>query len=579
VAISLELGLYNQGGHYGVAAVTAPLRHVLRQEDAVHQPDQDQDDSEQVEKEEKSMEQAAAFNARKNFNLRVSSVSADSVMLASSGPISSQEFQNALITNGQVVSVIQECYQNREAGITSCPVVDAYTTETQLEIVYDRTVFIPRPPTVQAVYNEEKHSTLVEIQRFAEDPDSMTASFTLFYHCDLVKERQGTIYFSLFFDILGLDNITVWFAKRCLTAPGVTHPYTHLFSRYPSPNSEKVELLQNLRGADLPLLERKNDSGSFSSLTLELDMHRPGTIYQLGYVSVTSHPEIRAYVVGMPNGRILTIEEPIRLQVLFSCLNYDDPQTLREFHVKIEMPPFEPLSAGWSVVCVGEPGPLEVEERRVTTDPLSKLNIGTLDFTKADIMRAGVVQSMFNISQRNILEPELKTAELKTLDERRSVFEVSIWPDSRNVGIDYTGITISVQPPRILAASVEYPSVWSFFYMPADGGSIIDLRKLRIRMICKEKGKAMVLASILLKGGSVAEFGFQKQCREPQIYQQKHAWTAGGVMGWLFFACFLLFIWFLRIIYMMRFTSTEARGGQHNESQFASRWKISLLSK
>ncbi|KAA8490478.1 hypothetical protein FVE85_4559 [Porphyridium purpureum] len=335
------------------------------------------------------------------------------------------------------------------------------------------------------------------------------------------------------------------------------------------------------------------DKGVVINLLVSLKF--PGTIHKIGSIVWNrAPPGFEVSIVAMNSLEFIRRGLYSKFPLLATCSSekLEGVGSSRAFEVSFDMTPFRPLRIRWNMTCAArlqEPKRASVAEMRAqasamlsanaakaavlnassensvgrrndSPDPrimrddlagdkqreLTKrenfsalINVCVFNVVHPEIVQAGKVQKEYNITRANfqlfaLRDPRALALPIKWLDPRVSIFEASVWAGLRRT-INYSGVYISSSAPDIVMGALVLPSMFSYFYMSESGGSIVDMRKLRVMCVCLDAGSAYVMVSVVLEDGSLIEFGFAKECDSPQMHQRSGQLTAVSLMNWILF--------------------------------------------
>uniref|UniRef100_A0A7S0ZD08 Uncharacterized protein n=1 Tax=Timspurckia oligopyrenoides TaxID=708627 RepID=A0A7S0ZD08_9RHOD len=428
-------------------------------------------------------------------------------------------------------------------------------------------------PTAKVVGSDLVSATVLE---FAFDTESSEGSFAIDFVC--TEKSAGTLVrVDVSVDITSDAKRTFSIAKQCPSKELISKPHQNaalfLLSRLPNPDKGPVLYEISRESTSIPLQ-------SSTVVDIQMKMKNSRSIHSFGPLSLTSGSSVvEARLVGVLVGGLLRRDDPERMTVLLRC-HANRPDSATKVSVTLPMPPFEPLKGSWNVLCnsssvqqsaQNDDFPLTgtIEGNRngshTGTDysriPMNeRIQIGSLELTRPDVVSLGKVQPLFNVSAQTLMSSaEPRVIALKHYPTPQTISEFTLWNKIRAMPLEVSSVVVSVSHPKILSARVVIPTVFGYFYVGADGGNLNDaVRKIRLRMFCKDHGTSAVLMTLLFEDGTAVEFGFLKSCIRPQVHTRKGSTLTAGTVMRLITVLGFVFITGL-LYYMLRDVLSNSR--------------------
>lgn len=235
------------------------------------------------------------------------------------------------------------------------------------------------------------------------------------------------------------------------------------------------------------------------STKIYLHLRHPATSQEFFHVNATSSSaSLMLHTRGPTFGGVVKASESAVVHVLYDCRGSGEI----DVYFTVPIYPYQQLSASWKKDCGGG---------------LARgLNVGTSLSNKSDVVSMAGTHESWKLA--------LQTTSTSISDKapvvNSSVRFIDFWLSNDGIPIHAAPVVITVENPAVLVAFSSDLGGKRPPHNHEDSGlmpSGSNLR-LRVRMICKKKGKSLVIVTFPVKSFSNVEFGFVKQCKAPRRY-------------------------------------------------------------
>lgn len=344
---------------------------------------------------------------------------------------------------------------------------------------------------------------------FQIDEEMHSGSFAIVYDCNPSPKDIPYQNTTIVVHVPIVDDMSVRFAFK-KTCGGGEHKYIE-FGHYEDSDNEGTEVSR----VTFPTI---------GSSTLVVGPHVPSTkIYLLLHAPAESQeffhaiarsksPALAVSVQGPVFGGVLRRERPTLLYVSYDC----QEKGKHEVSLLVPIRPFDDLIATWIKDCGG--------------GVADGLNVGTDLFVLNDVVKSGVTSKQWLLALQATSTRIADTAPVVNSSVRFKDF----WVSNDGIVLHIKPEIITVEKPDILKVYGTRDVVRVSGVHPEDSGELIapgGKMRLRLRLICKKKGKSLVVVTFAIKSFHKIDFGFVKECRTPKLYRHSgFLRTANSVM-------------------------------------------------
>lgn len=377
--------------------------------------------------------------------------------------------------------------------------------------------------------SSQKNVAIPKVIDFQIDGEEMSGSFSIVYDCQKSENRERNTTILVEFPIV--DDAMIHFAFR-KTCGGGQHKYLE-FGYYEESDNEGAEVSRVTFPA--PTTPSMTVGPHVMRTKVYLLLLSPAKSQEFFHVSAKSSSEaLTVSVQGPVFGGILQHERATMLYIFYECHQTGKHRVWFEIPIR----PFETLKASWVKDCGGG-----------VADGLS---VGTDAFTLGDVVRKGETDAAWLMALKATSGRIGDLAPVVNTSTRFTDF----WVSNEGIALHIAPEIITVEKPELLTVyslrSVVRPSG-----IQRESGGLMatgSKMRLRLRLVCKKKGRSLVLVTFAIKSFSKVDFGFVKECRAPMQYRHSGFMrTAKSVMiaVSLFMVTVLVTCW--------RFHSDESR--------------------
>lgn len=383
---------------------------------------------------------------------------------------------------------------------------DQYTDRIAFEFSFGSFLtYDIRKPVVTASNDKTAKPKVID---FEITDDDSSGSFTIVYDCQYLSgaQPQENITVSVVLPIVSGLSLYFSFLKTC---GGGKHKYIE-FGYFEESSSLAFEVNKVPFQANQSIFTL---GPHVMSTRIYIHLHYPGKSQEFFHVTTnTSNASLSVHVRGPVFGGVVRPSESTIIHVLYDC------RATGVFKVSIQIPiwPFQPLSGLWRKDCGGG---------------LARgLNVGTTLHDKNSIVASAETRENWRLALY---------ATSASIGDQAPVVNTSIpfknfWLSNDGIPIHVAPAVITVENQVILAAYASSPERADVMFNTDGGGLLPTGSKLRLRvhMVCKRRGKSLVMVIIPIKSFANVEFGFVKLCRNPRRrIEARFLRTADSVTG------------------------------------------------
>lgn len=326
------------------------------------------------------------------------------------------------------------------------------------------------------------------------DEEENSGSFTLVYDCqkhaNSETHRNTTI--SVTFPVAGDMSIHFAFRKTC---GGGQHKYIE-FGYYSESDNEDTEATQITFASSKT--QELSVGPHVSSTRVFLMLKWPAESQEFFHVIVKSDDDgLAVSVQGPVFGGVMRCSRSTMLYVIYDCRRYGK----HKVSLTIPLRPFDDLHGVWEKNCGG--------------GIVDGLNIGTSFAEPDNVVQKGVTQENWLMAL---------SATSGRIGDQAPVVNVStrvqdLWISNDGIPLQTASEIITVEKPDMLSVYGSRSLMRASGLQDQDGDGFMasgSKMRLRLRLICKKKGRSLVLVTLPVKSFDKIDLGFVKECRAPK---------------------------------------------------------------
>lgn len=331
---------------------------------------------------------------------------------------------------------------------------------------------------------------------FQIDGEEHSGSFSIVYDCQKQtgpnRLRNTTI--NVIFPIVSDMSVKFSFQKTC---GGGDHKYME-FGYYEQSDNEGAEVSRMTfppNGAPQLVV-----GPHVMSSKLFLLLHKPAESQEFFHATAkSSSSALSVSVQGPVFGGVLQPERPTMLYIFYDCHQTGKQKVT----VNVPIRPFDDLNAAWVKDCGGG-----------IADGFS---VGTDAFETEDIVHKGVTNMAWSLALKSTSGRISDTAPVVNSSTRFKDF----WVSNQGIALHVAPEIITVEKPDVLSVYGERGVVRSSGLHNKQSGVMSKGEKMRFRtrLICKKKGRSLVVITFPIKSFNKVDFGFVKECSTPKQYR------------------------------------------------------------
>lgn len=344
---------------------------------------------------------------------------------------------------------------------------------------------------------------------FQIDEEIHSGSFAIVYDCQPLAKGASFQNTTIVVDFPVVSDMSVRFAFK-KTCGGGEHKYLE-FGHYEDSDNEGSEVSRvTFPKTGTPTLKV---GPHVASTKVYLLLHAPAESQEFFHVIAKSgSPALGVSVQGPVFGGVLRKRRPTLLYVSYDC----QEKGKHEVSLQIPIRPFDDLTAKWVKDCGG--GIAE------------GLSVGTDTVSPDDVVKRGVTNEKWLLALQATSTRIAETAPVVNSSERFKDF----WVNNDGIALHVAQEIITVEKPDVLMVYGTRNTVRMSGLHQSEAGELLapgGKMHLRLRLICKKKGRSLVLVTFAIKSFHKIEFGFVKECRAPRLYRHSgFLRTASSVM-------------------------------------------------
>lgn len=364
---------------------------------------------------------------------------------------------------------------------------------------------IGKPMSTSSVSNVANPKVI----EFQIDEEIHSGSFVIVYDCQPLPKGGAFQNTTIIIDFPVVSDMSVRFAFR-KTCGGGEHKYLE-FGHYEDSDNEGSEVSRVIfpkTGA--PTLRV---GPHVASTKVYLLLHAPAESQEFFHsITKSRSPALTVSVQGPVFGGVLRKGRPTLLYVTYDC----QEKGKHEVSLQIPIRPFDDLTAKWTKDCGG--GVAE------------GLSVGTDIISLDDVVKNGVTSDKWLLALKATSTRIADTAPVVNSSERFKDF----WVSNEGIALHVAPEIITVEKPDVLMVYGTRSTVRMSGMYQSETGDLLapgGRMHLRLRLICKKKGRSLVLVTFAIKSFHKIDFGFVKECRAPRLYRHSgFLRTANSVM-------------------------------------------------
>jgi len=413
-------------------------------------------------------------------------------------------------------------------------------------------------PSETYAYGEPRVSSSDEsiakpsIIEYEMNADENSAKFAIAYDCRsrptsarVVQLRSAVI--TVYVPVL--SGISIIFALR-KTCGGGIHPSMEFgvyrikprpYNRYSEgKKEERVEFAKAQGYIAGPEVISSRLYIHLKSPALTQEFFRP-------HVGISKPTILQVSLKGPSLGGVLRSGESAIFHILYECRQ----SGVTRISVIIPIAPFRPLRAIWTKDCGG--------------GKINDFQIGSSDFNSGDILKSGEkeIGDPYSLTYSELFNHQ---SHIFILNGTNSYKDFYLSNSGENLLI-LDKPTYTIDKPKVLSVYTGKPNILGL-YSSMDYSTRMESksrRRMRSIFVCKRKGIAQVLITIIVRGYTPIEFGLRKVCEQPSARRQhvlSFLTTANSVMNLSFLL--VISIMFLSCKRMLRGDYGLSKGGKLN---------------
>lgn len=384
-------------------------------------------------------------------------------------------------------------------------------------------------PMITSFVNSVANPKVIDFQI---DEEIHSGSFAIVYDCKPLPKSASFQNTTITVDFPIVHDKSVRFAFRKTCGAG-EHKYLE-FGHYEDSDNEGSEVSRVIfPKAGAPTLRV---GPHVASTKVYLLLHAPAESQEFFHATTkSSSPALAVSVQGPVFGGVLRKGRPTLLYVSYDC----QEKGKHEVSLQIPIRPFDDLIAKWTKDCGG--GIAE------------GLSVGTDIMSLDDVVKSGTTSDKWLLALQATSTRITDTAPVVNSSERFKDF----WVSNEGIAVHVAPEIITVEKPDLLMVYGTRSTVRMSGMHRSESGELLapgGKMHLRLRLICKKKGRSLVLVTFAIKSFHKIDFGFVKECRAPRLYRHSgFLRTANSVM--LAVSLFIVTV----VVTCWRFLSNERR--------------------
>lgn len=400
---------------------------------------------------------------------------------------------NVIFTDGKVSEnwlPLSEAEANDKKFFPSMFHHDQYTDRISFEFSFGSFLtYDIRSPTISSSNETIAKPKSIDFQT---DDEERSGSFSIVYDCirHPVDEHVRNVTVSVVFPIVSGLSLFYSFRKSC---GGGQHKFMELGYFEDSANAaSEVSRMPFTPAQPAPVF-----GPHAMSTKIYLHLHRPATSQEFFHVNATSSSSsLVLHTRGPTFGGVVKASESAVVHILYDCRGSGEADV--SFSVPIF--PFHQLSASWKKDCGG--------------GLAQGLNVGTTLTNMNDVVASAKTRDNWKLA--------LQTTSASISDKvpiiNSSIRVKDFWLSNEGIPVHTAPAVITVENPAVLIAIASDPDTQSSTLVHENSGLLPggSQKRLRLRMICKKKGKSLLIVTFPIKAFSNVEFGFVKECKAPK---------------------------------------------------------------
>lgn len=396
-----------------------------------------------------------------------------------------------------------------------------------------------RKPTIKSSRTNIAQPKVIDFQI---DDESFTGSYTIVYDCQPHNESAKFLNTTIQVDLQVLKGHSIMYGLQ-KTCGGGFHKYVDFGYYIPTDHTGMEPVRSTFPAYNMVigphilgtriflLLNSPAETQEFFAITSSVDRRADASRKKVNGTKSSNTNGLEVNVQGPVFGGVLRKGKPTLLYITYDCKAHGKHRII----LRVPLRPFKELVATWEKDCGGG----------VATG----VHVGTTGVDDSDgfnnVVRAGVANASWLVglsATSDRLSDEHEPVVVNT-----STRVKDLWVSNRGISLYVGRHVVTVEKPDVLSVHTARSlvknnggilsgnsHVMNDFnaYSTSSSGSAYDRAhpsgsdglllpsnsklRLRLRLICKKKGRSLVLLSLPIKSFNKVDLSFIKQCRAPR---------------------------------------------------------------
>lgn len=367
---------------------------------------------------------------------------------------------------------------------------DQYADRISFEFTFGSVLsYDIRTPTVSSSNQTIARPKVIDFQM---EDEEQSGSFSVVYDCQRQpdEDRMRSLTLSVVFPVVSGLSLFYSFRKTC---GGGRHEFIELGFFEDSTNTASA-----VSRTPFSSIQKAPVFGPHTMSTkIYIHLYLPATSQEFFHVNVTSsESSLVLHTRGPTFGGVVHATESAVVHILYDC------RGTGVFDVYFSVPifPFHKVSAFWKKDCGG--GIAE------------GIDVGTSLDLRNDVVAGAVTRDRWGLAL------QMTTASIpdNAPTVNSSLRYQDFWISNAGIPVYIASAVVTVENPAVLVAISSQPDTHLTSPHQAEGSILPsgDHVRLRLRMICKKKGRSLVIVTLPIRSFSNIELGFVKQCNAPK---------------------------------------------------------------
>lgn len=369
---------------------------------------------------------------------------------------------------------------------------DQYADRISFEFSFGS--FLPYEFSTPTCSSSEPKVAKPKVIDFQSDTQELSGSFSVVYDCQrqTAEEYARNVTVSVIVPVV--SGLSVLFSLRKTCGGGTHHRLEFGYYQLSEKAATEVNRIPFNDHAK-PLISGPH----VMSTKLYLHLYPPARTQEFFHIAAkTSSLGLEVIPKGPVFGGVLRQAESTIIHVLYEC------HSRGKYNISLTIPihPFNEVRASWTKDCGG--------------GVANGLNVGTGPHARNDVVKGGTTSDAWSFGLHS------NTADIASgapvLNE--STAFTDFWLQNDEIPVHLAPPVVTVEHPRIVTVLDPQPDYGALIRRPEEGGLLPkDGRiRIRLRMICKKKGKSLVVVTFPVKSFANVDFAFVKRCKAPRRY-------------------------------------------------------------